>query len=502
MLTKREKNRREQAQIITMDAIVPKDHILRLVDEAICFDFIYDLVEDRYCLENGRPSIDPVVLIKLPIIQYLCGIKSMRQTIKEVEVNVAYRWFLGLDMKDSVPHFSTFGKNYTRRFKDTHLFEDIFAHILRECIDGGFVDSQTIFLDGTHIKARANRNKHQNQRIRKAARIYEEALQDEITKDRETHGKKPLKKHHDDDWDGGTPATTDGPTSKERSEAHSRRANQKVSTTDPESGWFHKGEHKEVFAYNLQCACDENGWILSYDLHPGNTHDSAAFFSIYEKLKAYGPKTLVADAGYKTPAIAKTLIDDGILPNFPYTRPRTKKGYLFKKDYVYDEANDSYLCPQDQILTYSTTNREGYREYKSSPAICQVCPFLMQCTQSQNHTKVITRHVWADYLDICEDIRHTPGRKEQYQKRKETIERLFGTAKEHHGMRYTQSIGKARVGLQVGLTLACLNLKKLAILKHKRRLSEEGTFAPISLFSSFFNFWTKRKPADRLLCFS
>nr|WP_176770949.1 transposase [Eubacterium barkeri] len=72
---------------------MPRDHILRLVDAAISFDFIYELVEDQYCLDNGRPSIDPVVLIKLPIVQYLCGIKSMCKTIKEVEVNVAYRWF-------------------------------------------------------------------------------------------------------------------------------------------------------------------------------------------------------------------------------------------------------------------------------------------------------------------------------------------------------------------------------------------------------------------------
>ncbi|SDX47981.1 Transposase DDE domain-containing protein, partial [Eubacterium barkeri] len=104
-------------------------------------------------------------------------------------------------------------------------------------------------------------------------------------------------------------------------------------------------------------------------------------------------------------------------------------------------------------------------------------------------------------LDICEDIRHTLGRKEQYQKRKETIERVFGTAKEHHGMRYTQSIGKARVAIQVGLTLACLNLKKLAILKYKRGLAERDSFAPISFFTAFFNFKEKTKPANRWCCF-
>ena len=84
--------------------------------------------DEKYCPDNGRPSMDTVMLIKIPFIQYLYGIKSMRQTMKEIEVNVAYRWFLGLDMLDPVPHFSTFGKNYTRRFKDTDLFEQIFSN--------------------------------------------------------------------------------------------------------------------------------------------------------------------------------------------------------------------------------------------------------------------------------------------------------------------------------------------------------------------------------------
>ena len=112
----------------------------------------------------------------------------------------------------------------------------------------------------------------------------------------------------------------------------------------------------------------------------------------------------------------------------------------------------------------------GYREYKSDPEICQNCPDLKKCTRSKNHTKVVTRHVWADYLEQCDDIRHTIGSKEEYQLRKETIERIFGSAKEHHGMRYTQYVGKARVAMQVGLTLACLNMKKLANLLYRKRM--------------------------------
>ena len=133
--------------------------MLRKIDKAINWNFIYDLVMDKYCHDNGRPSLDPVILIKLVFIQYLYGIKSMRQTIKEIEVNVAYRWFLGLDMLDPVPHFSTFGKNYTRRFKDTDLFEQIFSHILEQCMKFHLIDTSVIFIDSTHVKACANSRK-------------------------------------------------------------------------------------------------------------------------------------------------------------------------------------------------------------------------------------------------------------------------------------------------------------------------------------------------------
>ena len=131
MMTKNADKKREQMLMFCMDDMVPQNHMLRLIDKAIDWTFIYDLVEDKYCLDNGRPSMDPVMLIKIPMIQYLYGIKSMRQTMKEIEVNVAYRWFLGLDMLDPVPHFSTFGKNYTRDLRIRIFLNRFFRRFLK-----------------------------------------------------------------------------------------------------------------------------------------------------------------------------------------------------------------------------------------------------------------------------------------------------------------------------------------------------------------------------------
>lgn len=454
-MTQNADKKRDQMQMFCMEDLIPEDHLLRLIDKAIDWNFIYDLVEDKYCHDNGRPSMDPVMLIKIPFIQYLYGIRSMRQTIKEIEVNVAYRWFLGLDMLDKVPHFSTFGKNYSRRFKDTDLFEQIFSHILEECYKFRLVDPTEVFVDATHVKARANGHKMRKRIAKQEALFYEDMLKKEINEDRAAHGKKSLKDKDDDN----TPSSANG-SSKEKEI--------KESTTDPDSGWFHKGEHKEVFAYAVETACDKHGWILGYTISPGNLHDSRTFKGLYDKISDIGINTLIADAGYKTPAIAKLLLDDGIKPLFPYKSPMTKDGFFKKSDFVYDEYYDYVICPNDQHLEYSTTNRDGYREYKSNGHICKGCPYLSQCTNSQNHVKVFTRHIWEDYMETCEDIRHTLGMKDLYKKRKETIERLFGTAKENHGFRYTQMYGKARMEMKVGMTFACLNLKKLARILNKR----------------------------------
>ena len=197
---------------------------------------------------------------------------------------------------------------------------------------------------------------------------------------------------------------------------------------------------------------------------PGNVHDSVSFWGIYEKVKKEHSNVngIVVDSGYKIPAIAKQIIDDGKTPIMPYKRPMTKQGFFKKYDYAYDEYYDCYICPNNQILKYSTTNRDGYKEYKSNKKACDNCPFLNQCTQSKNHVKVICRHVWEEYMEQVEDIRHIKGMKEIYMLRSQTIERVFADAKEKHGMRYTQYRGIKKVKMELNLLFACMNLKKIS----------------------------------------
>lgn len=379
----------------------------------------------------------------MTMIQYVFGIRSMRQTIKEIETNVAYRWFLGFGFHTEVPHFSTFGKNYVRRFENTDVFEQIFYRILKEIVDEGLLSADHIFIDSTHVKASANKRKFDKKMVRKETRAYEEKLQEELNIDREKNGKKPFppEKFEKEEW-------------KEIKE----------STTDPESGYYVKDERTKQFAYSFHAATDERGFVLGTIVTPGNIHDSHLLQPLVEKVieKVKKPLAVAADAAYKTPAITNYLLENHMVPVLPYTRPKTKDGFFRKQDYVYDEHYDCYICPNDQMLSYVTTTKEGYRQFKSNPTICANCPFLAQCTESKNHTKLIQRHIWEVYVEEAEHLRHHQEIKLIYAKRKETIERVFADAKEKHGMRWTTLRGLKKSSMQAMLTFAAMNLKKLA----------------------------------------
>ena len=211
---------------------------------------------------------------------------------------------------------------------------------MHTCMKYKLVNTGQIFVDATHVKACANSKKMRKRVAHEQALWYEEELNKEIEKDRLAHGKKPLKKKDDNQppASGGTGNDKDSISEELPEDVKT----QKCSISDPESGWFRKGEH------------------------------------------------------------------------------------------------------------------------------CAECQYPSKCTESKDHVKMITRHVWEEYMEVAEDIRHTIGNRQIYQLRKETIERIFGTAKEQHGFRYTQYVGKARMEMKAGLTFACMNLKKLAKILEKR----------------------------------
>ena len=162
-MLKKYHNQRNVIEFVSLDAMVPEDHLLRKIDVAIDFDRIYDFVKDLYCEDNGRPSIDPVVLFKIVLIQHIYGIPSLRRTLEEINMNMAYRWFLGYPINEAIPHFSTVNYNFKHRF-DQQTIEHIFRWVLNIAAEEGYLDTEAIFIDARQvlIQRRKQRNLYQS----------------------------------------------------------------------------------------------------------------------------------------------------------------------------------------------------------------------------------------------------------------------------------------------------------------------------------------------------
>ena len=139
-----------QMVILDIDSMIPKDHLLRQIKNCVNFDFIYEKAAPYYS-DIGRKFIDPVVMIKMLLIGYLYGIKSERRLEEEVSLNLAYRWFCGIDLTQRVPDHSTFSQNRRRRFQEAGIFREIFKEIVLKCMELGIVTGETGEADGSFI---------------------------------------------------------------------------------------------------------------------------------------------------------------------------------------------------------------------------------------------------------------------------------------------------------------------------------------------------------------
>ena len=141
---------------VDIESLIPETHLLRKIERMVSFDFIYDLLAPYYPA-TGRPSVAPVSMFKMLLIGYLYGIKSERRLVEEVQLNIAYRWFCGFELDDTIPNHSTFSKTRTRKWQQSSLFQKAFYEIVKQCIDSGLIDGEAMAADGSYIPANVSR---------------------------------------------------------------------------------------------------------------------------------------------------------------------------------------------------------------------------------------------------------------------------------------------------------------------------------------------------------
>ena len=447
-------------EIVNLESMIPENHFLRVIKKHFDWNFIYDEVEKLYS-KLGRKSIDPVVLIKIHILKFLFNEDSLRKTYESLNYNLLYKWFIGYDINKKTPDHSTYSKNYKRKFckLEKDLLQTVFDKVIDLLINWDCLDMTAVYIDSTHTKAYANKKKHHKEIVKTEIKKYQKELDLEIA----------LKGLQEEDL-----------TDEEYLEEVQKiiKCNEEVETdevigekeiivsdVDKDAGMLYKSDKEKMFGYNTSVICDNNNYILTVDTNGSNVHDSVSFYQSFENLiKHFNISQIdyfVGDAAYLTPHICKTLIDLEMIPAMPYTRKGYRKDYFKKYEFLYDEYNDIYICPNEKDLIPTGINKDGYIVYKACEKDCANCPFKDKCTKSKY--KQVLRHVWEGYKEMVNDYRHHEDVKEIYRQRPQHIERVFADGKTKYGLRNTYFRSKERVHRELTLLYACMNLKKFAL---------------------------------------
>ena len=454
-------NKQYTNELINIEEMIPENHFLRVIEKHFDWNFIYEEVEKLYS-KVGRKSIDPVVLVKIHILKFLFHEDSLRRTYESLQYNILYRWFIGYELGEKVPDHSTYSQNYKRKFckLEKDLLQTVFDKVIDLLIDWNCLDMTAVYIDSTHTKAYANKKNYHKEIRTTEVKKYQKELDLEIA----------LKGLQEEDL-----------TDEEYLEEVQRivKCNEEVDTdevigekevivsnVDKDAGMLYKSDKEKMFGYNTSVICDNNNYVLTVDTNGSNVHDSVSFYDSFENLTNHFDISVidyfVGDAAYLTPHICKTIIDLEMIPNFPYTRKGYRKEYMKKYEFVYDEYNNIYICPNEKdLIPTGRIDKNGYMVYKANECDCNNCPFKKKCTKSKY--KQILRHVWEGYKEMAEEYRHHLDVKEIYKQRPSHIERVFADGKTKYGLRSTYFRTKERVHRELTLLYACMNLKKFAL---------------------------------------
>lgn len=438
----RNENRQMKMCFVTLEELMPQEHFLRDLDRCVDFSFIYDKVEALYS-NTGRPSVDPVMLIKMMLIGYLYGIESERRLEQEVRVNIAYRWFLGIELDEPVPDHSTISQLRRRKFSGTTIFQEIFDEIVRKCMEEGLVTGKLLLTDSTHIRANARNDLREVIEVPDTPSEYMQKL------DREAFEMGLIK---------------------EPVEYPEKTKETIKSTTDPDSGLLNRPGKPNAFCYLNHQTCDaENGIITDVFVTKGNVNDCTPHTERLEhQIDKFGFATeaVCADGGYDNCEVYASMMKRKINTFIPKkSKPSSKTNYnsdFQPEHFIYNEEEDIYVCPAGRKLHHSSYLKgRGYKSYLASYNDCQKCCFRNQCIGKSKRARRIQRHIQEDFRQRQMQNLNTPEYHNAIRLRQIWCEGNFAHQKERHNLRRTFKRGIEKITEQCLLSACALNLKRL-----------------------------------------
>lgn len=399
MQTKRTQSDNSMMLLPSLEVFIPEDHYLRKINKALNLSFIHTTVADKYCQNNGRPSIDPEVVIRLFLLQAIEGISSVRRLMQRVHVDLAYRWFIGYRADEKLPDHSTLSRALDR-FGDS-VFNELFIHSVSQCQESGLIEGKVLHLDATTIRADLDANR--------------------VDKD-----DSPDK----DARFGRFPGGKTKPGYKQHTLADGKKRVVVGLTVTPANS-------------------------------PDDSTMTEMVDDVSDRLGS-SLEVLCADAAYGSGRNSYLMERRNIRLVSPPPKARTYTGgdYFSVEDFAYNESADKFICPAGNYLKYISTEKErGRRVYRSLRSNCSSCHLKSQCTIVKQRSVKVSRY-HGSLVRLRSDSK-TDSFKQLYRHRSPVVEGVFAEAKQWHGLGRAWRRGLIKMRVQCLLIASVINFKRL-----------------------------------------
>jgi transposase len=439
-----------------LDEAVPNDHPVREIAAVLDLSWVHSELASYYS-QLGRPSIDPVLMIRMLIVGYVFAIRSERSLCRDVQVNLAYRWFCGLSIEDKIPDHSAFSRARNERFRDSGIFRRVFERVVETCIAAGLVGGEGFAVDASLIAADANKQRSipgkdwDKNGSEKASRAVQEYL-----------------------------ATLDATAFGAASDVTPKF----VSRSDPAAQWTGAQRGPAFFAYSDNYLIDVKAGVImdveaSRAIRQAEVGAEQTMIERTEQCFDIKPAWLAGDTAYGSGANLNWLVNDkDIAPHIPVIdKSKREDGTFSREDFRFDKERNIYICPAGKTLTTTgkLVNDGETLLYLSRTRDCRSCLLKARCCPKTPFRR-IQRSLYEEARDVARALAKTEAF-EQSRRERKRVEMLFAHLKRILRLGRLRLRGPCGAQFEFMLAAIAQNLRRLAKFVVRPPPAAEACFA-------------------------
>lgn len=491
------------------EKVIPENHLLRLLNKYVDFTFVRDILTDRYSEDRGRPAEQPEFMFKVCLLEYLYNHSDV-QVVENIRLNLAYRWFLGLNIDEEVPDDTTISHFRVKRV-GLEKFQEIFQRIIDQCIEKGFIGRQPgrAIVDATHIIANVaiptwlDLVRQAFEKVVCSLEGVDKSLADGFQQRYEKLREELKGKTRDEKLPllldlaaelletAGPLLNKNGETdpsitvlAKVISDRNDKAKDRIISIVDLDAREGHKTDMCKIQGYKDHIMIDEGSEIITaVKVTPANEEDGNQFIELIEQFQdSHGvlPAEIVADKGYWSGKNLRFLHEENITGHISRAKTRQNTTNFFgPEDFQFNPDKMEVTCPNGVTTNkyVDQTKQHGGYYFSFKKSQCKDCLLRSKCTSSRSKRLVF---ISVYYFDLKRGREHYKSEEyKQGSKNRWLIERKHADKVKNHGLRKSRYLGLERTWIHSLLSSIASNVKRMVKLIVERQRRDQPALLPV-----------------------